>query len=122
VILEAVRAGEPAVIFCKLGKDRTGLISALVLACCAATEEEIVSDYIRSASFESMVGGSVWQCPHQSSCAGVFRRSSVCWFLTCRQLDRGILDAHQAIVRACPAATEEEIKPDFVTKTTSVKE
>jgi protein-tyrosine phosphatase len=50
VILEAVRAGEPAVIFCKLGKDRTGLISALVLACCAATEEEIVSDYIRSAS------------------------------------------------------------------------
>ena len=47
VILEAVQKGEPTAFFCKLGKDRTGLISMLVLSCCGATEDEIVSDYIR---------------------------------------------------------------------------
>ena len=47
VILEAVQRGEPTAFFCKLGKDRTGLISMLVLSCCGATEDEIVSDYVR---------------------------------------------------------------------------
>ena len=47
MILDAVQKGEPTAFFCKLGKDRTGLISMLVLSCCGATEDEIVSDYIR---------------------------------------------------------------------------
>lgn len=39
-------------MFCKLGKDRTGLLTMLILACCGATDAEIVSDYIRCASLE----------------------------------------------------------------------
>ena len=38
----------PAMINCAHGKDRTGIISALVLACLGATTEEIVADYSRS--------------------------------------------------------------------------
>ena len=33
--------------FCKLGKDRTGLLAALVLAACGATDDQIVADYTR---------------------------------------------------------------------------
>ena len=51
VILEAVEKGETVAFYCKLGKDRTGIISMLVLSCCGATEDEIVSDYIRCLSF-----------------------------------------------------------------------
>ena len=47
MILEAVERGEPVVFFCKLGKDRTGLISMLVLSCCGASEQDIISDYVR---------------------------------------------------------------------------
>ncbi len=47
VILEAVERGEPVTFFCKLGKDRTGLISMLVLSCCGASEQDIISDYVR---------------------------------------------------------------------------
>lgn len=36
-------------MFCKLGKDRTGLMAALVLAACGATKDEIISDYNRWA-------------------------------------------------------------------------
>lgn len=43
--------GETVAFYCKLGKDRTGIISMLVLSCCGATEDEIVSDYIRCLSF-----------------------------------------------------------------------
>ena len=49
--------GEPVIFFCKLGKDRTGLISMLVLSCCRASEQEIISDYAR--------------CPARSSCCSV---------------------------------------------------
>ena len=31
----------------QIGKDRTGLIAALILAACGATDDEIVSDYAR---------------------------------------------------------------------------
>ena len=43
----AARARRPLVIFCKLGKDRTGLICALVLAVCGASDAEIVADYAK---------------------------------------------------------------------------
>jgi protein tyrosine/serine phosphatase len=49
VILNALENGEVVAVFCKLGKDRTGLLTMLVLSCCGATDAEIVSDYIRSA-------------------------------------------------------------------------
>jgi hypothetical protein len=36
-------------MFCKLGKDRTGLLCMALLACCGASEQEIISDYVRHA-------------------------------------------------------------------------
>ncbi len=49
VVSAAAKAQEPIAVFCKLGKDRTGLLCALLLACCGASDEEIVADYARSA-------------------------------------------------------------------------
>ncbi len=46
-VRESVRVKEPVAIFCKLGKDRTGLLSMLILACCGASVNEIVTDYMR---------------------------------------------------------------------------
>lgn len=42
-----MKAKEPVALFCKLGKDRTGLLTMLILACCGISDEEIVADYIR---------------------------------------------------------------------------
>lgn len=47
VITASLQAHQPCMFFCKLGKDRTGLIAALVLAACGLSEDEIVADYIR---------------------------------------------------------------------------
>ena len=47
VITATLQAHQPSMFFCKLGKDRTGLIAALVLAACGLSEDEIVADYIR---------------------------------------------------------------------------
>lgn len=42
-------AGEaPAIVFCSAGKDRTGLVSALVLGAIGVPDSEIVADYARS--------------------------------------------------------------------------
>lgn len=38
-------------MFCKLGKDRTGLLCALLLSCCGASDVEIITDYARSTCF-----------------------------------------------------------------------
>ena len=35
-------------IYCTAGKDRTGLISALVLSILGASDEEIIADYVLS--------------------------------------------------------------------------
>jgi protein tyrosine/serine phosphatase len=42
-----VETGSPTMFFCKVGKDRTGLVAALILAACGASDAEIVSDYAR---------------------------------------------------------------------------
>lgn len=47
IMTAALEARQPCLFFCKLGKDRTGLMAALVLSVCGATEEEIVADYTR---------------------------------------------------------------------------
>lgn len=51
--LEADRA---VVFFCKAGKDRTGLIAALLLLCLGASEDEVVADYALSDSDETVAG------------------------------------------------------------------
>jgi hypothetical protein len=50
LISEAAESGETTMFFCKIGKDRTGLLAALVLSCCGASDDEIVSDYMRCAN------------------------------------------------------------------------
>jgi hypothetical protein len=45
--------------FCKLGKDRTGLISALVLSACGVSEDEIVADYVRSDGVHEVALGGI---------------------------------------------------------------
>lgn len=42
-----VETGSPTLFFCRMGKDRTGLVAALILAACGASDAEIVSDYAR---------------------------------------------------------------------------
>ena len=49
VVTEAAEAGEVVMFFCKLGKDRTGLIALLILSCCGSSDDEIISDYARYA-------------------------------------------------------------------------
>lgn len=43
----------------QIGKDRTGLIAALILAICGATDDEIVSDYARSDSPDGIALGGL---------------------------------------------------------------
>ena len=47
VITEAAETGSPVLLFCRVGKDRTGVLAALLLACCDAKPEEIIADYHR---------------------------------------------------------------------------
>ncbi|GAX79749.1 hypothetical protein CEUSTIGMA_g7190.t1 [Chlamydomonas eustigma] len=54
LILKALKNARPVLIFCKAGKDRTGLISALILGVAGCSDEEIVADYIKSDSFRKV--------------------------------------------------------------------
>ena len=58
-ILDAQRKGEPVLIFCKLGKDRTGLLCALVLACCDVPLESILDDYSLSNNLDEIALGGI---------------------------------------------------------------
>mmetsp|Transcript_19156 Transcript_19156/g.56934 ORF Transcript_19156/g.56934 Transcript_19156/m.56934 type:complete len:395 (-) Transcript_19156:296-1480(-) len=50
VVLESAEARRPLLLYCSIGKDRTGIISALVLSCVGASLDQIVADYHRSDS------------------------------------------------------------------------
>ena len=47
-LLSSAERGAPALFFCRMGKDRTGLVAALVLSICGADEESILNDYVLS--------------------------------------------------------------------------
>ena len=47
----------PALIFCSAGKDRTGLVSALVLATAGVSDADIVADYV--VSNQTWLNGNV---------------------------------------------------------------
>lgn len=49
--LIADRNNHPLVFHCSLGKDRTGLLAALLLAAAGVTDGDIVDDYVLSAPF-----------------------------------------------------------------------
>ena len=38
-------------MFCKVGKDRTGVLAALIAASCDASDEDILVDYHRCTAF-----------------------------------------------------------------------
>lgn len=59
VVLQASEAGRPVLFFCKIGKDRTGLIAALILAACGASDIEIISDYARSQGTHGVALGGL---------------------------------------------------------------
>ena len=46
-ITEAAEANKATLFFCKIGKDRTGVLAAMVLSCCGATRQEIINDYVK---------------------------------------------------------------------------
>ena len=48
----------------QIGKDRTGLLAAMVLTCCGASVDEIVTDYARYAP---SLASSAWQEQLQQS-------------------------------------------------------
>jgi protein tyrosine/serine phosphatase len=47
LITASLERQQPCMFFCKLGKDRTGLIAALVLSACGVSEDDIIADYVR---------------------------------------------------------------------------
>lgn len=49
--LQAAESGEPLLFFCKLGKDRTGLLAAMILSIMGADEDRIIDDYSKSDCF-----------------------------------------------------------------------
>jgi protein-tyrosine phosphatase len=49
--LIADRSNHPLVFHCSLGKDRTGLLAAILLAAAGVIDEDVIHDYILSAPF-----------------------------------------------------------------------
>lgn len=47
-LLASAERGAPALFFCRVGKDRTGLVAALVLSICGADDAAILDDYVLS--------------------------------------------------------------------------
>ena len=47
-VVAATSEAAPLAFYCKAGKDRTGLVAALVLHCCGVSDADIVADYHRS--------------------------------------------------------------------------
>ncbi|KAK9796986.1 hypothetical protein WJX73_007189 [Symbiochloris irregularis] len=58
-VTAAAEAGEPVIMFCKVGKDRTGLLAALIAAACDAPDEDILVDYHRSDGVEQIALGDL---------------------------------------------------------------
>ena len=59
----AAENDRPLLTYCRLGKDRTGLMTALVLSTCGATQSEIVTDYSRWEPRSLLVRGSCLKAP-----------------------------------------------------------
>ena len=57
-VLGATTSSAATAFYCKAGKDRTGLVAALALHCCGASDDAIVADYTRSqGSGKAALGG-----------------------------------------------------------------
>lgn len=67
-VLRAIADGEHAVIFhCSAGKDRTGVVAALLLSLLGVDDEAIVADYERSdGSVEAWLGWAKERAPEEA--------------------------------------------------------
>ena len=65
--LVADRDNHPLVFHCSLGKDRTGVLAAMVLEAVGVMEEDIVHDYILSAPFMPAIRDRLTSDPAVSS-------------------------------------------------------
>jgi protein-tyrosine phosphatase len=59
----------PAIVFCSAGKDRTGLVIALVLAALGVPEDQIVADYARTS--DAMNGPFLAAIEERAIAAGI---------------------------------------------------
>ena len=50
MVADAAEAKEPVLLFCKVGKDRTGMLACLIAACCGASQSQIIDDYHKCAA------------------------------------------------------------------------
>jgi protein-tyrosine phosphatase len=51
-VFKAIADAKSGVIyFCRSGKDRTGIVTAIILSLCGMTDEYIINDYIKSAVY-----------------------------------------------------------------------
>lgn len=53
-ISKSVETNRPVLFFCKAGKDRTGLLAAMILTLMGASEETILADYVRSDEYHQV--------------------------------------------------------------------
>ena len=58
-MLQAAEAGKPTLFFCKLGKDRTGLLGAMLLGLMGADEKSIIDDYALSDTYGAVALGGM---------------------------------------------------------------
>ena len=59
-LLSSLERGAPVLFFCRAGKDRTGLVAALILSICGVSDEFILNDYVLSddpSAAEIALGG-----------------------------------------------------------------
>ncbi|CAL8468506.1 g8046 [Coccomyxa elongata] len=75
LLREASEGGDTTLFFCKIGKDRTGLLAALVLHCCGASVDEIVSDYMRSDNVGAVALGGMEKEELKGLDVSIFSRS-----------------------------------------------
>jgi protein-tyrosine phosphatase len=69
----------PAVFFCSSGKDRTGLVTALVLSALGVSDEDVIADYTLT---ETLLPESYRQRALARALAGGMDSASSEWFLT----------------------------------------
>ncbi|KAK9818334.1 hypothetical protein WJX72_010783 [[Myrmecia] bisecta] len=100
-ITEAVAADKRVLFFCKIGKDRTGLIAALILSVCGASDNEIISDYTRSDNVEQVALGGIEKENLSAIDAAMFSRAPPEAMATvlryCRQVYGGVSEFLESI-------------------------
>mmetsp|Transcript_13167 Transcript_13167/g.30596 ORF Transcript_13167/g.30596 Transcript_13167/m.30596 type:complete len:369 (+) Transcript_13167:309-1415(+) len=59
VIATHVEGGVPVAFQCRLGKDRTGIVAALLLLALGASDEQVINDYVKSHGRDQIALGAV---------------------------------------------------------------